>query len=92
MANYRTDFMGQLNGARMVVTEECEMCDAFGISYWNGGTTVNWAVLHSGRLLGEDVWTNYELEKMPLWEVEQALRAQLKEDLCPCVTEAPLGG
>ena len=84
MAMFSTDLLTQLDGARMVVTAECESCGAFGISYWNGSATVNEA--YWGECTGNDVWTCYELEQMSDWEVEQALREQLTEDMCPCST------
>lgn len=76
-------FIG-LDGARMVVTVECEVCASFGISYWNGSATVSEA--YWGEFMGSDVWTCYELDQMPTWEVERALRKQLTENMCPCST------
>ena len=84
MAKYSTHRLAELDGARMVVTADCEWCGAFGISYWNGSATVNEAFW--GEFMGNDVWTCYELEQMSDWEVEQALREQLTEDMCPCST------
>ena len=85
MAIYPTELLEQLNGARMVVTTECEMCEVFAISYWHGGATVNYAVLVWGDFPREDVWTNYRLKKLSPSKLEKLMLEQLIADTCECV-------
>ena len=80
------ELLDQLNGAELVVTNECDRCRVFAIAYWNGYATVNYATLTSEVVDSEDVWTNYELAKMHKWDVEEAVRPQLMEDMCGCST------
>lgn len=80
------ELLDQLNGAALVVTNECGRCGVFAIAYWNGYATVDYATLTSGAVGSEDVWTNYELAKMHKWDVEEAVRSQLEEDMCGCST------
>jgi hypothetical protein len=84
MAYYTTDLLGQLDGARMVVTEECELCEVIAIAYWNGEATVNYALVTSEDPPIEDVWTNYELKKKAPHTVEKIIRDQLIVDMCEC--------
>lgn len=78
------ELLEQLDGAGLVVTNDCGRCGVFAIAYWNGYATVNYATLTSEVVDSEHVWTNYELVEMHKWDVEEAMRSQLKEDMCDC--------
>ena len=80
------EMLKQLNGAHMVAVSECWRCDFVAVAYWHGGATVNYSVFDWGGFLWADLWTNYDLEKLPLSQVEQILRLQLRADMCKCLT------
>ncbi len=87
MAMYPIELLEQLDGARMVVTEECKICETIAISIWHGGASVNYTVTNRGEFMSDGLWTSYELEMMPVWEVERMLRKTLMIDLCSCLAK-----